>query len=611
MYNDKKWVIKETDEKAIEELYNELKINRTLCQLLVQRGVRTYDEARKFFRPSLEEHLYDPFLMKDMDIAVERLDRAMRNKEKILIYGDYDVDGTTAVALVYSFLKDFHYDLDYYIPDRYKEGYGVSMTGIDWAKQNGFSLIVSLDCGIKSRNQVAYAREHGIDFIICDHHLPDNDNLPPAFAILDPKREDCPYPYKELSGCGIGFKFMQAFALKYDIPFNRVANLLDLVAVSIAADIVPITDENRVLAFFGLKKINSSPRPGLRSLIQQSVRNPKVGITDIVFIIAPRINAAGRMDDARDAVRLLLSQEVGKAKEGADVLQEKNTERKQVDSDITEEAMRILDTDEQTKNRKTTVLYRPYWHKGVIGIVASRLLEKYYRPTVILTNSNEDDIITGSARSVARFDLYQALNACSDLLDQFGGHKYAAGLTLKRENLPLFIEKFEQVVNDTIEDDMLIPEIEIDAELDLRHISPKFYNILRQFAPFGPENMKPVFISRGLINTGWSAVVGNNHLKLSARSFNSSVLAKGIGYNLGHYLKQISNGQPFDVCFTLQENIYNENVALQLNLRDIKPSDRINNRNSYHTSSYISNTNTNTNNPPNPNEESAFLHKNV
>ncbi|MGB1205401.1 MAG: single-stranded-DNA-specific exonuclease RecJ [Chitinophagales bacterium] len=563
---NKRWVLKDVDEKAVDDLYEALRISRTLCKLLVLRGIRTYEEAKRFFRPSLDLHLHDPFLMKDMDKAIERIDRAMRKKQKILIYGDYDVDGTTAVALVYSFLKDLYFYVDYYIPDRYTEGYGVSKTGIDWAKENHCHLIIALDCGIKAIDNVAYAKEQGIDFIICDHHRP-AEVLPPAYAVLDPKRDDCTYPFKELSGCGIGFKLIQALAAKKGISFGKVAKQLDLVALSIAADIVPIDDENRVLAHYGLKRLNRSPRPGLRSLIELNAPNRKLTISDIVFIIAPRINAAGRMDDAKEAVRLLISQEGVKAKINANMLQKQNTARKQIDTDITEEAINLLESTPNAHDKKTTVLYQSHWHKGVIGIVASRLLEKYYRPTIIMTASN--GMVAGSARSVRGYDIYNAIKACSDLLDQFGGHKYAAGLTLKEENVEAFTEKFEQVVSETIKDGMLLPEIEVDVELPFYEVNNKFYNILHQFAPFGPTNLKPVFVAQDVEDTGWSAIVGRNHLKLFARQQGSRSL-KGIGYNLGEKYLPVVKDAPFDVCFSLEENRYNKITSIQMNIKDIK-----------------------------------------
>lgn len=566
---NKRWVLQHTDEQLVQNLYESLRINRTLCKLLVQRGIITYEEAKKFFRPSLDEHLYDPFLMKDMDRAVERVDRAIRNKEKILVYGDYDVDGTTAVALMYSFLKDLYYDVDYYLPDRYREGYGVSFESIDWAQEHGFTLIIALDCGIKAIDKVEYAQERGIEFIICDHHRPD-EQLPAACAVLDPKRLDCAYPFEELSGCGIGFKLIQAIAARQEIPFKKLLRYLDLVVVSIAADIVSITDENRLLAYYGLKLLNKSPRPGLRSLIELNTPNRQMTISDIVFTIAPRLNAAGRIDDAEHAVRLLISQEGNIAKQNADVLQEQNTKRKLIDSDITEEAFKLIDEDIEYASRKSTVIYQSHWHKGVIGIIASRLSEKFFRPTVVMTLSN--GIVAGSARSIPGFDIYNALQSCSDLLTQFGGHKYAAGLTLKEENVKEFIARFEAEVNNTLEDHMLIPEISIDAELYARDINNTFYNILKQFAPFGPGNMRPVFVMRELTDTGWSSMVGNNHLRLSARQEGSAITLKGIGYNLGDKLQYIKSGGNFDIAFTIEENTYNNQTSLQLNLKDIKES---------------------------------------
>lgn len=564
-----RWVLNDVNEQVVDELYYDLKINRTLCKLLAQRNISSYDESKAFFRPNLEQHLHNPFLMNGMDAAIKRIDKAIKGQEKILIYGDYDVDGTTSVALVYTFLKDLYFYVDYYIPDRYKEGYGISYTGIDWATENGYSLIIALDCGIKANKKVAYAKEKGVDFIICDHHRPEGQ-IPPAVAVLDPKRPDCPYPYKELSGCGIGFKLVQALAKNKQIPFGKVAELLDFVAVSIAADIVPINGENRVLAYYGLQRLNKKPSPGLRSLIELSAKNRWISISDIVFRIAPRINAAGRMDDAKEAVRLLISQEGSIAKQNANVLQEHNDERKRIDTNITQEAISLVANDEVLLKRKSTVLFQPHWHKGVIGIVASRLIERYFRPTIVLTNSDGNGTVAGSARSVPGFDIYNAIKACSDLLEQFGGHKYAAGLTIERKNVPLFIERFEEVVASTIEDHMLTPEIKIDAEIALRDINNKFFKILKQFAPFGPGNMRPVFVARSVVATRWSAVVGTNHLKVYCKQPDSYMAIKGIGYSMGDRFVEISNGQPFDICFTLEENHYNGNTSLQMNIKDIK-----------------------------------------
>lgn len=563
---NKRWVLTETDEQAVDELYESLRINRILCKLLVQRGVKTFEDAKKFFRPSLETHLYNPLLMMDMDKAVERIDRAMQKKEKILVYGDYDVDGTTAVAVLYGFIKDLYFYVDYYVPDRTKEGYGVSVEGINWAKERGFSLIIAVDCGIKANEQVTYAKSEGIDFIICDHHRP-GEELPDAVAVLDPKRHDCQYPFKELSGCGIAFKLVQAMAAAKQLSFKKVTRYLDLVVVSIAADIVPIIDENRVLAYYGLRQLNRNPRPGLRSLMELNPINRELSISDIVYIIAPRINAAGRMDDARHAVRLLLSQEGTSAKKNAGELQVRNMERKIIDTGITEEALLMVENDPVFHHKKTTVLYKPDWHKGVIGIVASRLIERYFKPTIVLTATN--NIVSGSARSVPGFDIYNAIKACSDLLDQFGGHKYAAGLTMKAENLHSFIDRFEAVVADTIDESMLVPEIQIDAELPLKDINTKFFNIIQQFAPFGPGNTRPVFVCEGVSSTKWTSIVGNNHLKLYLKQEGSPVV-KGIAYNMGNLYEAILSGQTFDVCFTLEENKHNNNIAIQANVQDIK-----------------------------------------
>ncbi|HRI26462.1 MAG TPA: single-stranded-DNA-specific exonuclease RecJ [Chitinophagales bacterium] len=563
---NKRWVLTETDEQAVDELYESLRINRILCKLLVQRGVKTFEDAKKFFRPSLETHLYNPLLMMDMDKAVERIDRAMQKKEKILVYGDYDVDGTTAVAVLYGFIKDLYFYVDYYVPDRTKEGYGVSVEGINWAKERGFSLIIAVDCGIKANEQVAYAKSEDIDFIICDHHRP-GEELPDAVAVLDPKRHDCQYPFKELSGCGIAFKLVQAMAAAKQLSFKKVTRYLDLVVVSIAADIVPIIDENRVLAYYGLRQLNRNPRPGLRSLMELNPINRELSISDIVYIIAPRINAAGRMDDARHAVRLLLSQEGASAKKNAGELQVRNMERKIIDMGITEEALLMVENDPIFHHKKTTVLYKPDWHKGVIGIVASRLIERYFKPTIVLTATN--NIVSGSARSVPGFDIYNAIKACSDLLDQFGGHKYAAGLTMKAENLHSFIDRFEAVVADTIDESMLVPEIQIDAELPLKDINTKFFNIIQQFAPFGPGNTRPVFVCEGVSATKWTSIVGNNHLKLYLKQEGSPVV-KGIAYNMGNLYEAILSGKTFDVCFTLEENKHNNNIAIQVNVRDVK-----------------------------------------
>lgn len=562
----KRWVEREPGNAAIiAELQQSLKIDEILASLLVKRGINNYDEARNFFRPDLNQ-LHDPFLMKDMDRAVSRIERALELQECILIYGDYDVDGTTSVALLYSFLKKIHSKIDFYIPDRYLEGYGISSQGIDYASENGYSLIIALDCGIKSLDKIAYSNSKNIDFIICDHHLPGVE-LPAAYAVLDPKRADCNYPYDELSGCGVGFKLIQAYAKKNHIPFEDIACYLDLVAVSIASDIVPITGENRVLAWCGLHKLNTKPCKGLTALMNISGRKENLTITDVVFTIGPRINAAGRIDDAKHAVNLLIADNDAFAFEKGQVINLKNTERKEHDSHITEQALAMIDADPVLIGRKTTVVYKHDWHKGVIGIVASRLTEKYYRPTIVLTNSNGH--AAGSARSVAGFDLYEALSECSELLEQFGGHKYAAGLTMKTENIPAFQQRFEEVVSRTIPDDLLIQAITIDAEIELSSIDARFFRILKQFEPFGPQNMAPVFVSRNVYTYGTASVVGDKHLKLSIRQENSPFF-NCIGFGLSEYLPLINTGTPFDICYTIEENTWKEKRSLQLNIKGIR-----------------------------------------
>ncbi len=561
----KRWAEQEvTNPKAIQELMQSLQINEVLATLLVGRGITTFEDARCFFRPDLC-HLHDPFLMQDMEKAILRIEKAILQEEKILIYGDYDVDGTTSVALVYSFFRKYHKKLDYYIPDRYKEGYGISFQGIDYAAEHGYSLIIALDCGIKSIDKIDYANTLNIDFIICDHHTP-GSILPDAVAVLDPKRADCQYPYTELSGCGIGFKLIQAYAQKNDIPFEDICCYLDLVAVSIASDIVPITGENRVLAWFGLKKLNESPCNGLAALIELSGKK-QYTISDVVFMIGPRINAAGRIDDAKHSVSLLIADNDVSAKNQSLVINIKNTERKEFDSSITEQALAMLDSDPTQINRKTTVVYDESWHKGVIGIVASRLTEKYYRPTIVLTKSNGH--AAGSARSVLGFDLYEALSACSDLLEQFGGHKYAAGLTIKPENIPAFQQKFEDVVSQSIPDELLIQEISIDATIKLKDIDGKLFRILNQFAPFGPLNLAPIFLTKSVYLKGPATVVGNNHLKMNISQDQSPVF-ECIGFNLGKHLPLIEKGIPFDVCYSIEENVWKDKRSVQLNIKGIR-----------------------------------------
>ena len=568
---EKRWSINSSaEEKVVNQLAEELKIDKVLASLLVQRDIKTYDDAKKFFRPSLD-HLHDPFLMKDMDIAIARLEKAISNKEKILVFGDYDVDGTTAVSLVYSFLKSLPASeglVDYYIPDRYAEGYGISFMGIDFAKENNFSLIIALDCGIKANDKVDYANERNIDFIICDHHRP-GDTLPKAIAILDPKRNDCNYPFDELCGCGVGFKLVQAYAQKNNIPFSQLTQYLDLTAISIASDLVPIVGENRALCYFGLEQINKNPRKGIKAILDLANIKKEVTMNELVFTVGPRINAAGRIETGRNAVALLVSDNHADAKTSGININTSNTERRALDVTITQHAFSMIDESEELINRKSTVLFHPDWHKGVIGIVASRLIERYYRPTIVLTESN--GMATGSARSVKDFDVYDAIEACSDLLEQFGGHKYAAGLSMKLENLAAFQKKFEEVVSATIKDHMLIPEISIDAELKLSDITPKFFRILKQFEPFGPGNMSPVFMSKNLMDKGYVRIVGNNHLKMDIQSAeNPKETFSAIAFSQAQHFDAVLRKKTFSACYAIEENEFNGKVSLQMNVKDMK-----------------------------------------
>lgn len=563
---EKRWIQKPTaDQQVVESLSKSINVNPYLAMLLVQRGISNFDEAKNFFRPSLS-HLHDPSLMTDMDKAVERLHTAITKGEKILVYGDYDVDGTTSVALVYSYLHDFYPHCDFYLPDRSKEGYGVSKDGIIWAEENGFSLIIALDLGIKSADMVTMADHKGIDFIICDHHLP-GDQIPQAVAVLDPKRKDCTYPFPELSGCGLGYKLLQAYAKKHR-DVNELANYIDLVAVSIASDIVPVNGENRTLAFFGLEKLNRKPMPGLKALIALSGIKNELDISTVVFTIGPRINAAGRVSHAKFAVELLIAKTDEEAMALAEKINIKNDERREFDLTITDEAISMIETDEKLLNAKTTVLYKETWHKGVIGIVASRCIEKFYRPTVILTESN--GMITGSARSVKDFDLHEAISDCSELLEKFGGHKYAAGLTMRKENLTAFQQKFEKVVSSTITDEMLIPVIEIDLELPLAVITPKFRSILKQMAPFGPENHKPVFKSGGVFVKNSLASFKDKHIRFLAGQNGSDVVVNVVGFDMMEYYEPLMNSSSFTMAYTIEENTYNGMTSLQLRLKDIK-----------------------------------------
>ena len=559
-----RWTLKpQPDSQKVTHLAQALNVEEFVATLLVQRGIETFEEARDFFRPKLE-HLHNPYLMKDMDKAVARIELAIANQEKILVFGDYDVDGTTAVSLVSSYLKTYYSNVATYIPDRYDEGYGISFKGIDYADDNEFSLIIALDCGIKSIDHVAYAKERNIDFIICDHHRP-GEFLPDAVAVLDPKRDDCSYPYDELCGCGIGFKLIQALGENRNQTIEDLTPYLDLVATAIAADIVPMTGENRVLAHFGLQVINSDPRPGIKALIHQ-IKKQILDITDVVFIIAPRINAAGRIKHGNHAVELLSEFDFEQAQQFASEIEKYNSDRKELDKQITIEALsQIVENDEIVGF--TTVVYQKDWHKGVIGIVASRLIETHYRPTLVFTKSG--DKLAASARSVKGFDVYNALEACSEHLEQFGGHMYAAGMTLKEENYPDFKKTFEKVVSETIHPDMLLPEISIDAELDFTEITPKLIRILKQFEPFGPLNMTPIFISKNV--TGYPKKMGadESHLKLFVKQNDSDGIA-AIGFGLGNKINLVTDKKPFDAVYCLDENEWNGKVSIQLRLRDIK-----------------------------------------
>ncbi|MEJ7560252.1 MAG: single-stranded-DNA-specific exonuclease RecJ [Pedobacter sp.] len=562
----KRWVHPaESDDEAVILLAQELNIDKSLAQVLVQRGIETFDQAKDYFRPQVSK-LHDPFLMKDMDKAIVRIDNAIISGEKVLIYGDYDVDGTTAVALAYSFFKKYIESIEYYIPDRHKEGYGISQAGIDYAYANGFSLIIALDCGIKSVDKIAYANTLGVDFIICDHHLP-GDELPAAVAVLDPKRLDCDYPFKELAGCGIGFKLAQAYCISHNLPASEYEQYIDLVMVSIAADIVPIEDENRILAYHGLIKLNSSPCKGLKALMDISGRPKSYTLTDVVFTLAPRINAAGRMDHGNQAVKMLICDEDTDALEQSEFINLQNSDRKTTDQTITAEALALIDECEILIGKKTTVVYNQSWNKGVIGIVASRLTEKYYRPTVVLTESN--GLLTGSARSVAGFDLYEALLGCQDLMVQFGGHKFAAGLTMKPENIGMFMERFENIVSATITEDLLCPEVKIDAEINFSQINGKFQRIIGQMAPFGPHNNAPVFITHEVSLVGSPRVLSEKHLKFSVKQLNSDNF-ECIGFGLAEYEKLLQPNHPFSVCYTIEENVWKDQRTIQLNIKAIK-----------------------------------------
>jgi len=553
------------NDQKVSQLAELINVPNLIAQLLLQRGIETFEQAKKFFRPQLHD-LYDPFLMKDMDKAIDRLILALQKHERIMVYGDYDVDGTTSVSTVYSYFKKYTSNLEYYIPDRYKEGYGISKIGIDYAKEQGISLIIALDCGTRSIELIDYAKTLGIDFIVCDHHLP-GDELPKAVALLNPKRKDCQYPYKEMSGCGIGFKLIQAYAIANDLPIEDVYKYLDLVAVSTCSDIVDIRDENRILVYYGLKKLNENPCIGLQALLQSYQIKDEYEVADIVFGIGPKINAAGRIADAKSSVKLLIEEDFHQAMFLAKTLIENNTERKDIDNDITKEALEILERNHVLRHKKSTVLYSEKWHKGVIGIVASRLIETYYKPTIIFSEVN--GMLTGSARSIKNFDIHDAIGACGDIVVQYGGHKYAAGLTIKKESFELFTERFEEIVSKNCTDELLTPEISYDTEIGFDDINGKFFTLLDQFKPHGPGNMTPIFRTNQVLDAG-SKIVKEKHLKLMA--YQNGKKFDGIGFNMSELFPLVSKNQAFDVCYSLEMNEFKGQKNLQLKIRDVKAS---------------------------------------
>jgi single-stranded-DNA-specific exonuclease len=562
---EKRWNILKADSATVTALQEQLKISPILCELLVQRGIVDFDAAKKFFRPQIE-HLHSPWLMKDMKKAVERIQTAFDKEEKILVYGDYDVDGTTSVATLFQFLKELSPNIDYYIPHRYKEGYGISKIGIDFAKEHGFDLIISVDCGIKSTELISYAKELGMDFVICDHHLPD-PIIPPAVAILNPKQLDCNYPFKELCGCGVVFKLITALAETYQLPSESYLQFLDLVMTAIAADIVPVVDENRTLSFFGLQKINENPCNGLKAILEQSKQNLPIKMSSLVFTVSPRINAAGRMDDAKKAVQLFIEKDLTNARAIASLLQQDNLDRREADSTITEEALAQIENDPNHTQKKSSVVFQAHWHKGVVGIVASRLIEKHYKPTIVLTQSGE--VIAGSARSVQGFNLYEALHACRAYLLGYGGHFAAAGMTLALDQLEAFKEAFEQSVAERITEEQLTPEITINSVLPLDNINMNFYQIISQMEPFGPDNMKPIFIAHKVQDTGYSKIVKDQHISCSFKQGKNTL--RGIGYNMPQHMNVIQSGKPFDIVFQLQLNDWQGTQSVQLQIIDIKP----------------------------------------
>ena len=566
---EKRWRIIEADKNQANQLQASLSISLPLCNILIQRGIDTFEKAKDYFRPQLSQ-LHNPFLMKDMEKAVERILLAINNNEKILVFGDYDVDGTTSVAIMYRFLKKIYNEekIDFYIPHRYREGYGVSKQGIDFAKENNFGLIISLDCGIKSTELIRYASTLKLDFIVCDHHLPDEE-LPPAIAILNPKQKDCNYPYKELCGCGVGFKLITALSQRLGLHENEYLSYLDLVVTAIGADIVPITGENRILAFYGLQKLNATPSPGIKALIELSKIEKEFSINNVVFIIAPRINAAGRMDDASKAVRMFIEDDPVKAKEYAEMLHSDNTDRKDADSTITEEALSMISNNPEMLSRKSTVVFQSHWHKGVVGIVASRLIETYYRPTVVLTLG--ECVVGGSARSVPGFNLYEAIHACREYLIGYGGHFAAAGMSMLPEQVEAFSKKFEDVVSATIDPSLLIPELIINTEISFKNITKGFYKIITQMEPYGPENMRPVFVTRNVTNTPWTKIVKEQHIRFVVK--NEDITLTGIGFNLAEKFPLLEMNKPIDIVYTIDENEWNGETNLQLKVIDIRLSE--------------------------------------
>ncbi len=568
---EKRWKIIDADKNKTDSLHGSLAVSLPLCNILVQRGIDTFDKAKDYFRPQIA-HLHDPFLMKDMAKAVERILYAIRNNQKILVFGDYDVDGTTSVAIMSRFLKKIYKEekIDFYIPHRYREGYGVSKQGIDFAKSNEFDLIISLDCGIKSVELIRYASSLQLDFIVCDHHQPDEE-LPPAVAILNPKQKDCHYPYKELCGCGVGFKLITALSQRLWLNEKEYLCYLDLVVTAIGADIVPITGENRVLAFYGLQKLNSDPSPGIKALIELSKIEKKFSINNVVFIIAPRVNAAGRMDDASKAVRMFIEDDPIKAKEYAEMLHSDNTDRKDADSTITEEALSMIANNPEMLSRKSTVVFQSHWHKGVVGIVASRLIESYYRPTIVLTLG--ESVVGGSARSVPGFNLYEAIHACREHLIGYGGHFAAAGMSLFPEQVEAFSKKFEEVVNATIDPSLLIPELIINAEISFKNITNGFFKIITQMEPYGPENLRPIFITRNAMNTPWTKIVKERHIRFVVK--NENITMTGIGFNLAEKFPLLQMNKPIDIVYTIDENEWNGEINLQLKVIDFRISENI------------------------------------